>query len=265
MLDENEELDANANETDDLENAFLAEFDDNAEDAEDAAADDNEAGKAKDDGPKGETWDKERQRADQAEANFRKEQDSRQELETKLNDQAEKTQAMQDKLEELAKVNDVDLTEIDEEMTDPVVVKALKAMQSKIDKANAKAESLEKVAEGYRQNEQAKETTAARSKAQDEIVADIEEEYPAKYRNEAVKAADAICKERGYSPRDRYEASKLLKSCYKALASKKKAPASDDEKIPTDSGKGSSSVAETKGKGGSIKDLANQWRKKLRT
>lgn len=214
--------------------------------------------------PQPEAWDKERQRADQAEANFRKAQAERQSIEAKLSAESEKAKSLEEKLSTYVKANEINLDDIDSEYTDPKLVNVLKAMQSQIAEANARAAKLEEVKERYEQVEREKDLTNARENAKNEIIADIEAEYPAKHRNEAVKLADKICADRGYSPKDRYEASKLLRQCYKDLASKEVVKPKV-EKVPTDTGQGGNPTVTTEVKSGSIKSVAAEWRKKLKS
>lgn len=202
-------------------------------------------------------WDKERQRADQAEANLRKIQADRETLAARLSD-AEK------KLADFAKANEIDLDD-PELMVEPKLVTVIKGLKSKV-------ELLEQVKANFEATERNKALEAAREQARNEIIADIESEFPAKFRNEAIKLAnDAIAKgafgfgDNGQplSPPNEYQAAKLLRQFYKQLASK---PAASTQKpaVATDTGKKTvaAAPAESEVKEGSLREVAAQLRKK---
>ncbi len=207
-------------------------------------------------------WNKEKQRADQAEANLRKIQQERQAMEARLVDAQKKAETLEAKLSEFAKANDIDLDEIDQDITDPKVVKALKVMKQQIEAANSRAAELEKVKESYEASERNKQIELQIEKSKAEIIEDIEQEFPAKFRNEALKMADEVCAKRGHSPADRYEAHKILRNCYKELAAKSK-PAETKKTVPTDTGKGGGAIPEETLGTGSIRELAQKMKQKL--
>ena len=182
-------------------------------------------------------WDTERQRADQAEANLRKIQSERDALSLKIEQANSAVRTLQERLDAYAKEQSVNIDEIDTESVDPAVLKILKSMKSQVELANRKAEQLEAKSKESELNAlkqaELKAETEFREKSKSEILKDIEADFGSKFRNEAIKMANDICAKRGSSPRDRYEAARLLRQCYKKLSGAKpaqKAPAVDTGK-----------------------------------
>lgn len=208
-------------------------------------------------------WDKERQRADQAEANYRKADEKVQATESKLEVQANQIESMQKRLDQFAKDHEVDLNEADPNMVDPTVLKALKSMQVKIDAATERADRLEQAKDELAKDLKNQAQNARQEQAKSDIVSDIEEEFPAKFRNEAIRKANQIVTDRGYAPVDRYEAAKILRGCYKELAAPKTAP--KKATVPTDTGGGGTPVVSDDDKPTTLKERANFWRQKLRS
>lgn len=226
---------------------------------------------AKEETPKkSETWDKERQRADQAEANLRKAQERLRTMESDAASAHETAKSLQDRLDGILQENAVKIEDIDEDINDPKLLEYIKSMKIQIDRANERSDRLEKVASDYVDAEKAKQAEASKEEAKSEIIADIEGDFPAKYRNQALEKANEICTARGFAPKDRYEAAKILRTCYKELADADKgktAPSANKGKtsVPTDSGKGGLNVVKTEPpKAGALRDLAAEWRQKLK-
>ena len=211
--------------------------------------------------PEPEKWDKERQRGDQAEANFRKTKLERDTIEAKYTDAAKRVESLEAKLTELTKVEDVKLDDIDS--YEPRVLAAIKSLQAQIKSATARADALEIAKKGFEKLENDRRLESRVNQDRQEIITDIESEFPAKFRNEAIKMANEICVKRGFSPDDRYEASKLLRSCYKDLSDTDKKP-DKSKKVPTDSGKSAGAIEDNAPKEGSLREIAAEWKKKLR-
>jgi len=215
-----------------------------------------------------EAWDKERQEIDQAEANYRKANSELTATKTELESQKNLIKTLQDKLSGYAKANEVNIDELDEELVDPNIKRALKSMQLSLDEANSRAESLEKSRDRITQMLQNQEEESTKQKNRAEIIADIEEEFPPKYRNEAIKLANQFCTKRGSAPADRYESAKILRRFYKQVADADKAKSSTSKQatsVATDTGGASSGVVSNEpNKPVTLKEAANQWRKKLR-
>jgi len=207
-------------------------------------------------------WDTERQRADQAEANYRKLQREKAEIESKAADAEKRIADMEAKLNEVAKANDIDLDTMEDEFVDPTAYKVVKALQTKI-------QSLEGLADAYKKQEterQAKEREGqlevARDKAKNEIITDIETEFGSQYRNDALKKAEEICQKRGYPPEDRYEAARILRQCYREVSSGKK-PSTVKKPVSSDSGKAVTSANPKEDvRPGTLREVMQQMRAK---
>jgi len=208
-------------------------------------------------------WDKDRQRADQAEANYRKANQQLESTQAKLDTQDSRIEAMQKSLDDVAAANAVNLDELDDDVVDPTIKKALKAMQVKLDAATTRAERLETSRDQIQKDLKAQGDEGRKADAQAGIISDIEEEYAAKYRNPAISKANEICTKRGYAPADRYESHQILRKCYKELADADKTPTKKTD-VPTDNGASQTSVVSEETKQVSLKEAANQWRQKLR-
>ena len=216
-------------------------------------------------------WDKERQRADQAEANFRREQRSRQEIAEQARNLDEKVKVYESQLEKLAKANEVNVDDIDSEFVDPKVKLALKTLQNKIDSVNKKADDLEKTKQRYEQNEREARQNELREQSKTEILSDIESDYPAKFRNDAIKLAnDEVANGKfgkdaegnPLSPPDSYSAAKLLRQQYKKLADSDKTPR---KTVAADSGKGGSVAGESsEAKKTTFGSVVKEWKLKLK-
>ncbi|TSA52235.1 MAG: hypothetical protein D4R45_07305 [Planctomycetaceae bacterium] len=216
-------------------------------------------------------WDKHRQELNQTEANFRKTQEKLESAEARLARQDETIKSMQDKLDAYTKANEIDLDEIDPQYVDPSVIKVLKAMQAKLDLAEQRSKTLEESRDQIKEDLRKQSETNRREQSSQEIITDIEQEYPARYRNAAIAEANRICTERGYPPSDRYESAKLLRSCYKKLADadsngSKTKTTPKTPTVPTDTGRGGgTNVVAEDNKPMTLKERANYWRQRLKS
>lgn len=208
-------------------------------------------------------WDQERQRADQAEANYRKAQGELESTKSQLETQGEAIKSMQEKLDKYATSQKVDLDALDEDIVDPSVKNALKSMQAEVDAAKAEVEALKQSKNQIAKDLAKQAGDNAREAEKTEIVAAIEEDYPAKFRNAAIKAANEICTKRGYAPKSATESQSILRSCYRELADKAK-PTSKKTSVATDSGEKATPVVAEDNKQTTLKERSNYWRKKLK-
>lgn len=181
-------------------------------------------------------WDKERQRADQAEANLRKQQAKLAETELKSQQMEKTVSELQAKLEQIESVGKLDFNDIDPNEADiPDVVKEQVKMQKALKDAAAKLTALEQKASKYEMQAQEAEQERAREKAIEKIMKPLDDEFGSKFRNEARKLAEAEVAERGYAPTDSLEAYQILRRHYNELSKK-----TEEKKkaTPSDSGRG---------------------------
>lgn len=185
-------------------------------------------------------WDKERQRADQAEANLRKIQASKAESDLKSK-QLEKTVSdLQDKMSQIEAVKGLDLTELDPDQADvPDVVKEYAKMAKVLKETTTKLTALEQKAERYEQDAESDRQGREKEAIIERICKPLDKKYGSSLRNEARKRAEERVTERGYAPKDALECHQMLEEEYIAL----KAEASKKETvIPSDNGRGGSKV-----------------------
>lgn len=134
----------------------------------------------------------------------------------------------------------VELDEKEYEGTDLAMVKAIKGLGEKLKAKDKQIASLEKKAEGYEQQDRKDKATQASNSAYEELLGDLDGEYGADCRNEAVKQFNKLASE-GKVPIGRPEkATRLMEKCYKdAKAAKTKDKADKDKpSLPLDSGSG---------------------------
>jgi exonuclease VII large subunit len=259
---EKEQVDAVAEEIDTAE-SVMSEAELNGTATEEVAAPNVESAKEVQPSAEKPKWDTERQRADQAEANFRKATQEREELASRLDATSKSAESLQAKLDEYAKANDVDVDNLDADLIDPNVLGVLKTMKRHVEAADNRVKQLENVAKTYEQSSRQQELAQAQEKTKNELLSDVEGEsevFP-KFRNEAIAMADKVCADRGYSPVDRYEAAKILRGCYQKVSVKPKTTT----KTPIPSDTGTATVAATPKeeiKSGSLRDVIQQYRAK---
>jgi hypothetical protein len=216
-------------------------------------------------------WDAERQRADQAEANFRKAQATKEEAErkaaeaeTRVREAEEKARSLEDKMVKYADDRDIDLSNLDKDLVGENTINVLSAMQSKIDAANARVEQLQTLAKDYEKREEEKAQTAKKEQAKMAVVARVEQEFSPKLRNKALELAAKKCDARGYPPQSDLDAYLVLRDCYQELSSEapksKKAVATD-----TAGGKVAAAPQQDDIKSGTLREVAAQVRKRART
>lgn len=221
-------------------------------------------------------WDKERQRADQAEANFRKTQQEKITLESKLETTGERIKELEKQLAELTKTEEVNLNEIDESITDPNVIKAIRSLQSQLKIQEARAQKLEQAKAEIETRMKADRDQINQEQSRSQIISSIETklhkrlgvENPVRFRNDAIEMANEICADRGYSPGDRYEAAEMLEDCYIEIINAAKSAnqkGNSRSSIPTDTGKGSGSapVSSEQNKPCSLKQAVKELRKNV--
>lgn len=218
-------------------------------------------------------WDKERQRADQAEANFRKMQQERDALAGKVDATNETIKQLESQLAKLAASEEVNLDSTDLSDTNPDVLKAIKSLQSQLKSQQVRADRLEQAKLDIENQIKTDHQEANREQVRQKIIVSLEGklqkhmnmENPAKYRNEAIQKANQICEDRGYSPADRYEAAEMLEQCYLDLAAGTKSKGKPRSSIPTDTGKGSGAapVVSEVNKPCSLRDAVKDLAKKV--
>ena len=206
-------------------------------------------------------WDKERQRADQAEANLRKSESRLNESDLKTQQLERTVSDMQDKMSQIEAVKGLDLTQLDPDKADvPEVVREYAKMSKVLEETTKKLTVLEQKANSYEKDAESNRQERYKEEQIERICTPLDKKYGASLRNEAKKRAEERVTERGFSPKDILECSQMLENEYIALAdeaSKKK-----KETVTSDNGRGGSKVGFGDNiKPGKLHDVMGQIRK----
>ena len=202
-------------------------------------------------------YDKTQQQIDQERANARKARERAEQAERQshaLKQELDRTKEQLDEINE--KLNRPPA--IDEDAADiPDLVKYAKTLEETIRQHEKDMKVLKAAAEQSRQQASQAAVEKESARLQEQILTDCDEEFGAKFRNEALKMADSLVEkgevELPKSPLDGY---KLMRKCYQKIASStKKAPAT-----ATDSG-GSVVPADSGIKPGSRQEVLKQMKK----
>jgi hypothetical protein len=206
-------------------------------------------------------WDKERQRADQAEANSRKTAAKLSATELKTNQLEQTVAELQGKLQTIEDVKGLDLSAINPDDADiPDVVRNQAKVVQALEKTQAKLSALEQKAASYEQNELQSRQVRERESVIEKIMNPLDKEFGAKYRNEARKLAEAEVEERGYAPNGELECYQMLRRHYETL--KTKGVESASKETPSDNGRGGSKSSFGDSiKPGTVDDVMAQIRK----
>lgn len=164
-----------------------------------------------------------------------------------------------------AGIKNVELNEDDYEAnSDKALVRAIKNVEEKIDAKDKKIASLEKKASGYEDRDRKKQVESARSTAYEELLTELDGDYGADCRNDAVKKFNELCRSGGVPKGDTARATRVLERCYKEVKEAK--PKGKKTPISLDSGAGGGSAPNLAGadiKSGSLDEVAEQYGKAL--
>ena len=186
-------------------------------------------------------WDKERQRADQAEANLRKEQAKSAEVNLKSQQLEQTVSDLKGKMEQIEAVKGLDLTQLDPDSADiPEVVKEQIKIAKALETATKKLTELEQKASKYESDAQVTRQEREKEKSIERIMKPLDKKYGPQFRNEARKLAEEEVETRGYAPEDALEARDMLEKHYASL---KQAETKSKTVIPSDNGRGGSKVS----------------------
>jgi chromosome segregation ATPase len=181
---------------------------------------------------KEDSWDKERQRVDQLAANVTKMASDKAELASQLSAMTERSQEMLNKVSELEAqlstaqiARDKESDNLDEDMYDDKLIKKISKFETEISNTKKLLEDSNKQvkelmdAKAKWEQDAADEAEAARKAARKEkILSDLDKEFGPKYRNEALKLAQAEVDQNGKAPEGEYEVARLLRKHYRELS-----------------------------------------------
>lgn len=215
---------------------------------------------------KDEKWSKEKQRADQIEASFRKVSAERDEILSQLAARDDEIASLKSKMEEIAEAQDVSVEELlDPDLVDAKTIKAVSKMAKQIREQEASIKKLSKLADGFQLKEKQNTIQAEKEKTIEKILKPLDDEFGAKFRNPARKLADKLVDEGSEKqPQDVIEAMTYMRKCYIAVKDEAEKKEKEKEKKPvrTDSGSSSVSYDDSLPKAGSRKEILAEIRKK---
>ncbi len=210
------------------------------------------------------------QQLEQEQSNTRRANEAATQAQSALETANSENESLQEQLDDaLAKASVAGITEVElneddyETATDKVLVKAIKNIEARQEAKDKEIAELKKKATAYEANAAKKEATEAGNAAYEELLTDLDGEYGADCRNEAVVAFNQLRTD-GKIPQGRpAKATRAMEACYKA-AKKAKDKAKDESKklnLDLDTGGGGGSAIDLKGveiKEGSLDDVDAQ-------
>ncbi len=194
-------------------------------------------------------WDKERQRVDQLQANITKLADEKTEMSGQLTTLTEQNQGLAEKFDELKaqlveKQAEQQEVELDSDLVDPNVIKAIDGIKGELsdtkkqlENSNKQIEDLIAVKTQYEVDQQAKAEDERKAGRKEKILSKLDERYGAKFRNEAMKLAQADVDKEGKPPDGELEVFLLLDKHYNQL-SKDAVSGKTKTTVPVDNGSG---------------------------
>jgi len=210
-----------------------------------------------------EKWSQEKQRADQAEANFRKAAKEKDEIALSLSERDTKLASLEQKLADLAEAQEVPVEDLlDPDLVDAKTIKTVSVMAKQIRDQKKAIDKLTSLADSFREKSKTQEIKSEKEKTIEKILNPLDKEFGAKFRNAARKMADSLVDEGKESqPKDVIEAMTLMRQCYVKV--KSEADAKTEKKVTqTDNGSSSFSMDASIPKSGTRRDIMTQMKKK---
>lgn len=214
-------------------------------------------------------FEKTRQRADQEAANAKKAREQLSESQSSLETAQTENEALKEQLAAAEKkaaeagIEDVELDESQYQTTDIPLVRAIKSLKEKSKAKDERIAGLEKKASDFEEQGRKDKAIQARDEAYEELLTDLDGEYGADCRNEAVKKFDALILEDKVPKGNTAKATRILEKCYKdAKSAKAKDSKKDKSSLSLDSGSGGGDAPNLSGveiKEGSLDEVAAQY------
>ncbi len=210
-----------------------------------------------------EKWSQEKQRADQAEANFKKASTEKDDLMLAISERDEKLGKLEQRIADLAESQDVPIEDLlDPDLVDAKTIKTVGKMAKEIRDQKKAIDKLTKLAEGFKEKAAKDDAKSEKDKTIERILKPLDKEFGAKFRNSARKRADKLVDDgTEKQPKDVIEAMTLMRACYmfvKDEAEKKETKT----KTQTDSGTSSLSLDSPEVKKGSRLEVLADIKKK---
>lgn len=209
-------------------------------------------------------WDKDKQRADQAEANLRKILEEKEDLDGRLNAQAEKVAALEKRLQQQA--DKVDIEDLDPNVADiPDVVRVNKKLIDELKASKEKLAKLETAEAEFRAMMAEQQAEKTKQQRIEKILKPLDEEFGAKYRNAAYKLANEAVAKGEPAPSDHIDGYLFMRKFYKqAIDAEKKSTESAEESVSLDTGGGGFFYGGSDVKEGSLNEVVADVKKKWR-
>lgn len=213
-----------------------------------------------------EQWDKERQRADQAESTAEKAREEARSYAEELGETRAQLQQMETQLESFQKETQSKedaLAQMDTALVDSNVI-------TNVEKLNARDAALSKQVEDMAKKIADLETEkvervrqSAVSQAREDVLSRCDEEFSPKFRTAALKIADKLVDGGDEEqPQDRYEGYILMKKCYQQVSEKEESKTKTKTSVSVDSGKGGvTHTTKTTRKTGTMKEVLADMQK----
>ena len=215
------------------------------------------------DAEQSEKWSKEKQRADQIEANYNKLVKERDAISSQLSQRDIKLATLEQRLEELASSQEVPVEDLlDPDLVDAKTIKTVSKMSKEIREQKKAIDKLTKLADTFKEKSQKEEALSEKEKTIEKILKSCDKRFGAKFRNSARKLADSLVDEgKEKQPQDIIEAMDLMESCYERVL--KEAEEKEKKKVvlQTDSGSPSVVLDSSVPKAGSRRDILAGMRK----
>ena len=210
-----------------------------------------------------EKWSQEKQRADQAEANFRKLAKEKDELVSSISARDTKLAGLEQKLADLAEAQDVPVEDLlDPDLVDAKTIKTVSKMAKQIRDQKKAIDNLTKLADDFQSKSKTQEAKSEKEKTIEKILTPLDKEFGAKFRNSARKMADKLVDDgKEDQPKDVIEAMTLMRQCYVTVKTEAEAKAAK-KVVQTDNGSSSFSLDASIPKSGTRREIMAQMKKK---
>lgn len=211
-----------------------------------------------------EKWSQAQQKADQAEANYRKKAEENSDLLVQLSAKDEKLAALEKRVADIADSQEIPIEDLlDPDLVDAKTIKTVSKLAKESRAQKKELDKLKKLAEGIKAKEQENKAASEKDKTVNEILASCDKEFGAKFRNAAKKMADALVDD-GNEPQPKtiVKAMDLLRRCYREVKAKAEEKGVEKKaKVQTDNGKSSFAVDASVPKAGSRTEILASMRK----
>ena len=203
-----------------------------------------------------EKWSQEKQRADQAEANYRKLAQEKDAVTASLSERDTKLESLEQKLADLAESQDVPVEDLlDPDLVDAKTIKTVSKMARQIRDQKKSIDKLTRLANDFQSKSEKREAKSEKEQTIEKILKPLDKEFGAKFRNSARKMADKLVDDgKETQPKDVIEAMTLMRQCYIKVQDDAKAK-EEKKTVQTDNGSSSFSMDASVPKAGTRKEI----------